>query len=49
MFYNHLILSGTKMVWTSTEEHPEFYNHLILSGTKIEMTQTLVDDSFTIT
>ena len=37
------------MVWTSTEEHPEFYNHLILSGTKIEMTQTLVDDSFTIT
>ena len=34
-FYNHLILSGTKMVAIATQIACMFYNHLILSGTKI--------------
>ena len=34
-FYNHLILSGTKMKMLECFEGGEFYNHLILSGTKI--------------
>ena len=35
LFYNHLILSGTKIgrVWKA--KYLEFYNHLILSGTKM--------------
>ena len=34
-FYNHLILSGTKIEKLRGIEHGWFYNHLILSGTKI--------------
>ena len=35
MFYNHLILSGTKIKYLTKIIKKEFYNHLILSGTKI--------------
>ena len=35
VFYNHLILSGTKISCTSGISIDMFYNHLILSGTKI--------------
>ena len=34
-FYNHLILSGTKIVPAGPVNRYPFYNHLILSGTKI--------------
>ena len=34
-FYNHLILSGTKICDDTANELIEFYNHLILSGTKM--------------
>ena len=34
-FYNHLILSGTKIYSTYKYNNLMFYNHLILSGTKI--------------
>ena len=34
-FYNHLILSGTKIESSESGSSSEFYNHLILSGTKI--------------
>lgn len=34
-FYNHLILSGTKILVGSTSPVCWFYNHLILSGTKM--------------
>ena len=37
MFYNHLILSGTKMLQLIPVTYAEFYNHLILSGTKIPL------------
>ena len=35
MFYNHLILSGTKIFCQLHSPMELFYNHLILSGTKI--------------
>ena len=35
MFYNHLILSGTKMSAVTIWKKLKFYNHLILSGTKM--------------
>ena len=35
LFYNHLILSGTKIAEELLKLNCEFYNHLILSGTKI--------------
>ena len=35
VFYNHLILSGTKIDRTAQNNYFQFYNHLILSGTKI--------------
>ena len=35
MFYNHLILSGTKILFAAFLIRLKFYNHLILSGTKI--------------
>ena len=35
LFYNHLILSGTKMLDLKEYHNHKFYNHLILSGTKI--------------
>ena len=34
-FYNHLILSGTKIKMFICQIKQQFYNHLILSGTKI--------------
>ena len=34
-FYNHLILSGTKMLVSVLYSTLLFYNHLILSGTKM--------------
>ena len=34
-FYNHLILSGTKITCNPLFATAVFYNHLILSGTKI--------------
>ena len=34
-FYNHLILSGTKIRGQRNHKGHMFYNHLILSGTKI--------------
>ena len=34
-FYNHLILSGTKILLALAYAMVWFYNHLILSGTKI--------------
>ena len=34
-FYNHLILSGTKIQYGAKTGRFRFYNHLILSGTKI--------------
>ena len=35
LFYNHLILSGTKICCRIRISNYTFYNHLILSGTKI--------------
>ena len=35
MFYNHLILPGTKINTLDYETDISFYNHLILPGTKI--------------
>ena len=35
MFYNHLILSGTKITSDAQLRMDLFYNHLILSGTKM--------------
>ena len=35
-FYNHLILSGTKIDTVEDKGQWLFYNHLILSGTKID-------------
>ena len=35
VFYNHLILSGTKIAIVQCISIEMFYNHLILSGTKI--------------
>ena len=35
MFYNHLILSGTKITNKEFIDNEKFYNHLILSGTKM--------------
>ena len=35
LFYNHLILSGTKIVGVFKYSCCMFYNHLILSGTKM--------------
>ena len=35
-FYNHLILSGTKITLQEENQSSWFYNHLILSGTKIQ-------------
>ena len=34
-FYNHLILSGTKIRLRYNSGDVKFYNHLILSGTKM--------------
>ncbi len=35
MFYDNLILSGTKIVMTGADSGEKFYDNLILSGTKI--------------
>ena len=35
LFYNHLILSGTKINSRLKLNNKSFYNHLILSGTKM--------------
>ena len=35
MFYDNLILSGTKISDTKRRTHGKFYDNLILSGTKI--------------
>ena len=49
MFYNHLILSGTKIYGFSRRVNSMFYNHLILSGTKIDSVPVRFMQSFTIT
>ncbi len=45
-FYNHLILSGTKILWVVGYNQMWFYNHLILSGTKIWVTSLWMIDMF---
>ena len=49
MFYNHLILSGTKIELQWLRMSHLFYNHLILSGTKIVERSDLGNLGFTIT
>ena len=46
MFYNHLILSGTKIMLGLIIKVIWFYNHLILSGTKIKRIYFLNDKLF---
>ena len=48
-FYNHLILSGTKITALVRPEQCTFYNHLILSGTKISIIAHTDGTGFTIT
>ena len=48
-FYNHLILSGTKINVINTALALQFYNHLILSGTKISQNTYDIHLGFTIT
>ena len=48
-FYNHLILSGTKIPLRVRGFDFLFYNHLILSGTKIQDAKTPIKLRFTIT
>ena len=48
-FYNHLILSGTKINVDNTVTTVRFYNHLILSGTKMYYNIIKVKRCFTIT
>ena len=48
-FYNHLILSGTKIKMQARKKDKEFYNHLILSGTKIDNISMSLVNGFTIT
>ena len=43
VFYNHLILSGTKIGCKYFETLSRFYNHLILSGTKISRVANTLD------
>ena len=45
-FYNHLILSGTKIILSYRIHIYEFYNHLILSGTKISRGSESFRDKF---
>ena len=49
MFYNHLILSGTKMNFATVRKASGFYNHLILSGTKMRAQAMGKSIRFTIT
>ena len=48
-FYNHLILSGTKIRVDKPSPVYLFYNHLILSGTKINSSTYSDAICFTIT
>ena len=48
-FYNHLILSGTKIYSSNSSRSAKFYNHLILSGTKITGVTFIFFVGFTIT
>ena len=48
-FYNHLILSGTKIRSVKSHFSDEFYNHLILSSTKIYADSGTCISCFTIT
>ncbi len=45
-FYNHLILSGTKIAGAYGKPAVGFYNHLILSGTKIRSVKSHFSDEF---
>ena len=49
LFYNHLILSGTKIYCEENSTRDWFYNHLILSGTKIKEHFEVFIFCFTIT
>ena len=49
LFYNHLILSGTKIGTVLNYIVNEFYNHLILSGTKMPNKYYSLVSGFTIT
>ena len=46
LFYNHLILSGTKIASQVRKYPSQFYNHLILSGTKISIGSPAYSDMF---